>query len=133
MTCLQKLYQMEMAGIKRYLHYSFMIMGHNRIPIQSWLRAQASEGMAHAIIIGEKITSYGGHPEMQTAPIEETNIHSIDQLLKESLKQEEEAVGLYKELVKLAGDDIALEELAREFVRTETEHIDEVKKMLRSA
>jgi bacterioferritin len=35
MNCLQKLYQMEMAGIKRYLHYSFMIMGHNRIPIQS--------------------------------------------------------------------------------------------------
>jgi bacterioferritin len=87
--------------------------------------------MAHAIIIGEKITSYGGHPEMQTAPIEESNIHSIDQLLKESLKQEEEAVGLYKELVKLAGEDIALEELAREFVRTESEHIDEVKKMLR--
>jgi bacterioferritin len=132
-NCLQKLYQMEMAGIQRYLHYSFMIMGHNRIPIQSWLRAQATEGMAHAIIVGEKITSFGGHPEIQSAPVEESNIHSIDQLLKESLKQEEEAVSLYKELAKIAGDDIALEEFAREFVRTETEHIDEVKKMLRSS
>ena len=132
-NCLQKLYQMEMAGLQRYMHYSFMIMGHNRIPIQSWLRAQAAEGMAHATIIGEKITSYGGHPEMQHAPVEESNMHSVDHLLNESLRQEEEAVRLYKELVKLAGDDIALEELAREFVRTETEHIDEVKKMLRTS
>jgi bacterioferritin len=130
-NCLQKLYQMEMAGIQRYMHYSFVIMGHNRIPIQGWLRAQATEGMAHATIIGEKITSYGGHPEMQTAPVEESNVHSVDQILNESLKQEEAAVGLYKQLTKLAGDDIALEEMAREFVRTETEHIDEVKKMLR--
>ena len=29
-------------------------------------------------------------------------------------------------------DDIALEEMAREFVRTETEHCDEVRKMLRT-
>lgn len=132
-NCLQQLYQMEMAGIQRYMHYSFMIMGHNRIPIQGWLRAQATEGMMHATVIGEKITSYDGHPEMRTAPLEESNVHSVDQILKESLKQEEEAVILYKELVKLAGDDIALEEMAREFVRTETEHIDEVKKMLRRA
>ncbi len=131
--CLQKLYQLEMAGIQSYMHYSFMIMGHNRIPIQGWLRSQATEGLMHATTIGEKITSYGGHPEMQSAPIEESNVHTVDQILKESLKQEEAAVALYKELAKLAGDDIALEELAREFVRTETEHIDEVKKMLRRA
>ena len=30
-------------------------------------------------------------------------------------------------------EDTTLEELARTFVRTETEHMDEVKKMLRSA
>jgi len=28
---LGKIYQDEMEGITRYLHYSFMIMGHNRI------------------------------------------------------------------------------------------------------
>jgi bacterioferritin len=87
--------------------------------------------MQHAVIIGEKITSLGGHPPVVSAEVEETNLHSVDQLLTESLRHEERALGLYKRLVALAGDDIALEELARDFVRSETEHQDEIKKMLR--
>ena len=54
------------------------------------------------------------------------------QLLEESLRYESETLVLYKQLVKLAGDDIALEEMARDFVRTETEHVEEVRKMLKA-
>ncbi len=127
---LSRIFQAEMAGIIRYLHYSFMIMGHNRIPIQNWFRSQASESMAHSVTVGEKITSLGGHPPMITSKIEESNLHSVDQILKECLHFEEETLALYKDLVKAAGDDIALEEMARQFVQAETEHTDEVKKML---
>lgn len=130
LECLNQIFQEEMAGIVRYLHYSFMIMGHNRIPIQKWFRERAQESSDHAIIIGEKITSLGGHPPVLSAKVEETNQHSVQAILMESLQFEEKALSLYKDLVKLAGDDIALEELARDFVRQESEHIDEVKKML---
>jgi bacterioferritin len=132
LDCLSKIFQSEMAGTMRYLHYSFMIMGHNRIPIQKWFRDLATESMGHAVIIGEKITSLGGHPPMVSAHIEETNTHSVNTILEESLSFEREGLELYKLLVRLAGDDIALEELARDFVRTETEHLEEVEKMLRS-
>ena len=132
MDCMIQIFQAEMAGIIRYLHYSFMIMGHNRIPIQKWFRDQAQESMGHATIIGEKITSLGGHPPLVSARVEESNVHSVDQILQESLKFEEETLNLYKKLVTLSGDDIALEELAREFVRAETEHMDEVRKMIRA-
>lgn len=127
------IYQLEVAGINRYLHYSFMIMGYNRIPIQKWFRSNASEAMAHATEIGEKITSLGGHPPIVSAKVEETNSHSIIQLLEESLKFEEGAIKLYKELVKLAVEceDIALEEMARSYVQTEVEDADEVRKMIR--
>ena len=130
---LGEIYQEEMAGITRYLHYSFMIMGHNRIPIQSWFRSNATEGMSHAIIIGEKITSLGGHPPMVAAKAEEMNIHTVQQLLEESLSFEEKNIELYKKLVGLAVrfEDFALEELARSQVRVEMEHADEVRKMLR--
>jgi hypothetical protein len=47
------------------------------------------------------------------------------------LKYEEEALTLYIKLVTAAGSDIALEEMARGFVRDETEHIEETQKMLR--
>jgi len=131
LDCLHQVFQSEMSGIIRYLHYSFVIMGHNRIPIQKWLRDQANESMNHAVALGEKITSLGGHPPMISATVKETHKHSIDQILEESLEHEEQGLAGYQELVKLAGDDIALEEFAREMVRTEVEHIDEVKKMLR--
>ena len=122
-----------MAGITRYLHYSFMIMGHNRIPIQKWFRDNATESFDHATTVGEKMTSLGGHPPIVATKVEEENDHSVQQLLEESLKFEEEAVKLYKELAIEAEKvgDIALEEMAREFVRSEIEHVDEVRKMLR--
>jgi len=129
---LSKIYSLEIAGVTRYLHYSFMIMGYNRIPIQSWFRANANESMQHAIIIGEKITSLGGHPPMVASRVDEMNNHSVSQLLTESLAFEGEALKHYKDLIKIAVklDDIALEELARGLVKEETEHADEVRKML---
>jgi bacterioferritin len=131
MGCLNEAFQSEMAGIIRYLHYSFMIMGHNRIPIQKWLRDQATESMDHAVALGEKITSLGGHPPMVSATVKETHEHSVDQILEESLAHEEAGLACYERLARIAGQDIALEEFARGMVRTEVEHIDEVRKMLR--
>lgn len=133
MDCLHRIFKLEMAGIIRYMHYSFMIMGHNRIPIQAWFRSQANEAMTHSVSIGEKITAYGGHPPVISATIEESNVHTVDQILTEAMTFEKEGIELYKELVKLAEKegDIALEEMAREFVRNETEHVEEVQKMLR--
>ncbi|MBC7397872.1 MAG: ferritin-like domain-containing protein [Bdellovibrionales bacterium] len=133
LECLNKIFQAEMAGVVRYLHYSFMIMGHNRIPIQKWFRDQAQEAVDHTIVIGEKITSMGGHPPLFFAKVDESNNHNVDQILQESLSFEEGALALYKDLVVIAveSSDIALEELARQFVRSETDHTDEVRKMLR--
>jgi bacterioferritin len=131
---LDKIYQVEVAGINQYLHFSFMIMGYNRIPIQKWFRENASESMLHATTIGEKITSLGGHPTMVPPKVAESGDHSILQLLDESLKHESQAVALYKELAAAAEElgDIALEEMARDFVRGEVEHVDEIRKMIKS-
>ncbi|MEK6578663.1 MAG: ferritin-like domain-containing protein, partial [Bdellovibrionota bacterium] len=81
---LNKIFQAEMAGIVRYLHYSFMIMGHNRIPIQKWFRDKAQESISHTTIIGEKITSYGGHPPIVSSNVADTKGHSVHTILEES-------------------------------------------------
>lgn len=132
MACLNKIFQAEMAGIHRYLQYSFTIMGHNRIPIQKWFREQAAESMDHAVEIGEKITALGGQPKPAPQTVDELGKVSLNDVLEKSLSHEAAALELYKELARLAGDDIALEELARGFVRAETEHVEQVRKMLRS-
>lgn len=130
---LGEIYAHEVAGIVRYLHYSFMIMGHARIPIQKWLREQATESMQHSILMGEKITSLGGHPSLVPATVEESHVHTLDGILVESLNFEEQALALYRKLAAVAAamNDIALEELARQQICSEQDHVDEVRKMLR--
>jgi bacterioferritin len=133
LACLDKILEAELSGVVRYLHYSFMIFGANRIPITKWFRDHASEGFQHAVLIGEKITSLGGHPSLKVRPVPETNKHNVMDILKESQEYEREALNLYYQLLTLVDGNVPLEELVREQIRTETEHVEEVEKMTRGA
>ena len=129
--CLNDLLEHELAGVVRYTHYAFMVFGHNRIPICSWLRGQATESLAHANEIGELITSYGGHPSLTIGKLLESNKHKINDILKESLDHENKSVVLYHKLLKLAGDSVLIEEFARTKIYEEELHIAEVEKMIK--
>lgn len=129
---LDKILEAELSGVVRYLHYSFMIFGPNRIPITKWFRDHALEGITHAVTIGEKITALGGHPSIKIQPVPETNDHNVLEILKEGLEFEEETLSLYKEALGLVGDDVALEEVIRGLIKDETDHIEEVKKMIKT-
>lgn len=124
--------ELELAGVVRYTHYSFMIFGHARIPIISWMRTEASEAVTHAHAAGELITAFGGHPSLKIGKLLETHRHDIDDILREAIEHETGGVALYRELLDLAeGKDVRLEEYAREMIRTEEDHIAEIEKMLR--
>ena len=129
---LNEILESEISGVVRYMHYSLMIKGPNRIPIVKFFQEQSTEAMQHAAIIGEKITAFGGHPSLKVKSVSESNKHDVMDILKESLEHEKEAVQLYKGLLTsaMAAEDIALEELARDMIRQEVEHIEEVEKML---
>lgn len=45
---LNTILELELAGVVRCTHYALMVFGYNRIPIVSWLRAQATESLGHA-------------------------------------------------------------------------------------
>jgi len=49
---LDRILQMELAGVIYYTHYSFMVYGHARIPVTSWLRENATESLTHAQEVG---------------------------------------------------------------------------------
>src|SRR5215472_4618575 len=82
---LNRILELELAGVVRYMHYSFMIFGHNRIPIVGWLREQANESQAHAVLAGEHITNLGGHPSLKLGSLLETHKHNVDEILREAL------------------------------------------------
>jgi bacterioferritin len=129
---LNRILELELAGIVRYTHYSFMVVGYGRIPVVSWLRDQANESLVHAQEAGELITHLGAHPSLGMGPLLETHKHDIGDILRESLEHEAEAVTAYMELLELVeGRSVLLEEYARRLISDEERHKGEVEKMLR--
>ncbi|VAX11198.1 DNA protection during starvation protein [hydrothermal vent metagenome] len=129
---LNRILELELAGVVRYTHYTLMVYGYNRIPIISWMQEQADESLGHAREVGELITHLGGHPSLGIGPLLETEKHNIGDILRESLAHEREALETYKELLTLVeGRSVLLEEYARRMITEEEIHQGEVDKMLR--
>ncbi|MYZ52943.1 ferritin-like domain-containing protein [Malikia spinosa] len=129
---LNRIMELELAGVVKYTHYALMVYGYNRIPIVSWLKDNANESLAHAHRAGELVTLLGGHPSLRIGPLLETHQHDIGDILRESLAHEKTALAAYYELLRIAeGHSILLEEYARELIVLEEMHQDEVNKMLR--
>ena len=129
---LNEILETELAGVVRYTHYSFMIFGHARIPIVSWLRSEASTSLAHANEAGELVTHLGEHPSLKIGSLLETHKHGINDILLEALEAERAGLALYKKLLDLTRDrSVLLEEYARKMIVTEELHVGEVVKMLR--
>src|SRR5258705_11698000 len=76
---LNTILELELAGAVRYLHYSLMVLRHARIPIIGWMRNQATEGMNHAAMAGEHVTSLRGHPSLQNRKLVEAHKHDLTQ------------------------------------------------------
>lgn len=129
---LNRIMELELAGVVRYTHYSLMVYGYNRIPIVSWLKGNATESLAHAHKAGELVTLFGGHPSLKIGPLLETERHDIGDILRESLQHESAVLEAYYELLRIStGQSVLLEEYAREMIVAEELHRDEVNKMLR--
>ena len=131
-SALNRIMEAELAGVVRYTHYSLMVFGYNRIPIVSWLKGNAAEGLQHAQRAGELVTLLGGHPSLKIGTLLETEKHDIGDILLESLEHEKSALACYYDLLKIVEDNsVLLEEYAREMIVQEELHLDEVNKMLR--
>lgn len=131
-STLNRLLESELAGVIRYTHYSFLVFGFGRIPIVSWLRAQADEALVHAQQVGEWITTLGAYPSLTIGRLLDSHQTDIGTMLRESLDAEAAALAMYRDLLsQVEGRHVALEEFARQMVHAEELHASEVDKMLR--
>ena len=131
-SALNNILEYELAGVVKYTHFALMVTGPNRLILDKFFKGQASESLDHALQAGELLTGLGGHPSQKIPNIEETNKHTINDLLNESLVHESKAIDLYKELLNCSeGKSLYIEEYAREMIKQEEMHSIEIKKMLR--
>ena len=131
-SILNEIMEYELAGVVRYTHSSMMVSGPYRLPIVTFLKEQAAESLLHAQLAGEKIAGLDGHPSQKIAKIEETNRHTIKDILEESLEHELHALSLYKKLLtSVENKSVYLEEYARSQIGEEEQHSLELKIMLK--
>lgn len=129
---LNTLIEYELAGVVAYTHYSLMVNGPHRIPIVAFLKSQATESLAHAQELGEILTGLGGHPSLKIAELQESNEHSLKNILEESLRHERKVITLYQSLLEEVKEtSVYLEEFARAMIKQEELHSIELEKMLR--
>ena len=129
---LNEIMEYELAGVVRYTHSSMMVSGPYRLPIVTFLKEQAEESLLHDQLAGEKIYGLDGHPSQKIAKIEETNRHTIKDILEESLEHELFALSLYKKLLNcVENKSVYLEEYARAQIGEEEQHSLELKIMLK--
>lgn len=129
---LNRIMELELAGVVKYTHYALMVYGYNRLPIVSWLQNNADESLLHARRAGNLVTLLGGHPSLKIGQLLETSQHDVGDILRESLLHEKTALNAYCELLKIAeGHSVLLVEYARELIVLEEQHLDDVNKMLR--
>ena len=129
---LNEILEQELAGVVRYTHYSFLVFGHTRIPIVSWLREQADESLLHAQQAGEWITALGAYPSLEIGALLDSHTFDVNTIMRESLAAEAATLALYVRLKDLVeGQSVPLEEYARQMIYTEELHAAEVDKMLR--
>ena len=130
---LNNLVELELAGVVRYTQYSLMVFGHARIPIIEWMRAQAAESLGHAAQLGEEVTNLGARVSLEIAELVGVHHDSLDEMMEEMVVHERRGIAGYQELLSLVeGRDVSLEELARQMIRSESLHVSEIEKMLRT-
>ena len=131
-SILNDILEYELAGVVKYTHFALMVTGPNRLILDKFFKAQATESLQHAQQAGELLTGLSGHPTQTIPQINETNQHSVKNLLSESLLHEEKAISLYNQLLECSqGKSLYIEEYAREMIKTEEMHSIEIKKLLR--
>src|ERR1051326_5756586 len=97
---LNQIMEAELAGVVRYTHYALMIFGHNRIPIVSWLRNEATVCLAHANEAGELVTHFGEHPSLKIGALLETHKHGINDILNKSHEAKNAGLAIKKHFFK---------------------------------
>jgi bacterioferritin len=132
-SVLNRIVELELAGAVRYTQYSLMVFGHARIPIMSWMREQAAEGLDHAALAGEEVTTLGGEVSLNIGELVGSHHRHLDDMMREMLVVERRGIDLYRQLLELVeGRAVSLEEYARAMIRNEELHVAEIEKMLRT-
>lgn len=112
----------EMQGSIQYMWQHIVVKGMNAQSVGSVFRLTAIAEMLHAELIAERLDYLGGKPTTQPSPINVGG--SARDMLKIDKKAEEDAIKLYRGIIKLAEkeDDYTTKKLFEQILADEENH-----------
>jgi bacterioferritin len=125
---LNKALSYELAGVIQYSQHSYLVTGKDREVFKGWFRDQAEEAQDHAEVLGDKVVALGGIPTVEPAMIRQSV--NIDEMLKQNLELEREAMAAYMAAWAACDDN----DLPQKFwlegqISDEQMHIEELEKL----
>lgn len=121
----------ELAAIIQYITYSAQVTGPFRPELSSFFLKEVPDEQGHAVYLANKIVALGGVPTTIPAPV--ASAETNKEFLEAVLEAERKAIAGYKERANQADEfgDIGLKVQLEDMARDETEHAEEVERILR--
>ncbi len=125
---LNEILSLEYTAVLQYTYESFVLTGLERPRFLPMFRAEATESLAHAQMVGEKIVALGGVPTNEVGPIETAT--DLRVMLENNLRLERSAVDAYSRALDHAQDDVALRVMLENQVQVEKNSVEELERIL---
>jgi len=125
---LQKAVAREIQVAIQYMWQHVTAKGFKGKVVGDDFKSIAITEMKHAEDISERLDFYGVTPTTQPSPIKVGE--SLTEMLDNDIQAEEEAIALYREIIKIAreeGDEVTAH-MFRQILKDEEEHLDTFKK-----
>jgi bacterioferritin len=133
----QELLEMLNKGIARELQVSIQYMwqhimakGIEGAVVEDTFRQISITEMKHAEKLAERLVFLNGVPTLTPDPVHIG--HSLEEMLKENVQAEEEAISLYKQTIQVASKegDFTTRRMLEDILSNEEEHLDKFSKLL---
>jgi len=133
----KELLEMLNKGIARELQVSIQYMwqhvmakGIEGAVVEDTFRKISITEMKHAEKLAERLVFLDGVPTVTPDPVHIG--HSLEEMLKENVQAEEEAISLYKQTIQVASKegDFTTRRMLEDILSNEEEHLDKFSKLL---
>lgn len=130
---LNRLMAEEAEASLRYLQMRFRLRGRGRRTAEKFFETALKETLEHAEAIGKQIRALGHVPALRIDLTLNADPMHPEEALAEALEVEQQALDAYKEVLPRVADHPVLEEFIRKQIEVETEHIEEIVRVARTA
>ena len=128
-TTLNKVVALEHAGVLQYQQHALLVSGLWRKVFADFFSSQSKHSLDHAAKFGQKVVAFGGVPTVEIGGAVRQST-DLEEMLRQDLDMEREAMQAYLDAHAAAEGDIALRTLLECQIESEQRDIEELEMYL---